>query len=81
MEAMRLPRGTLNSWRNAAAGHRKPANKAARLVPLQTARLCLETIALADLAARKGQQEFRVRCRRGGPGPAAGRRRRRAERF
>jgi len=55
MAAMRLPKDTPEQ---AAERDRavEAANKAAAEVPLQTARLCLETIRLADLAARRGNR-------------------------
>jgi glutamate formiminotransferase / formiminotetrahydrofolate cyclodeaminase len=55
MEAMRLPKGTPDQQaeRDRAV---EAANKAAAEVPLQTARLCLEAIALADVAAKKGNR-------------------------
>ena len=55
MEAMRLPKGTPEQQ----AERRRAvdaANKAAADVPLQTARLCLEAIELADLAAKQGNR-------------------------
>jgi len=55
MEAMRLPKGTPEQLAERSRAI-ETANKAAASVPLQTARLCLETIALADLAARKGNR-------------------------
>jgi glutamate formiminotransferase/formiminotetrahydrofolate cyclodeaminase len=55
MEAMRLPKGTLEQ-----AAERKraieAANKAATEVPLRTARHCLAAIELAGLAAEKGNR-------------------------
>jgi glutamate formiminotransferase/formiminotetrahydrofolate cyclodeaminase len=55
LEAMRLPKGTpaQEAERSRAI---EAANKAAADVPLQTARLCLEAIGLADLAAQKGNR-------------------------
>ena len=55
MDAMRLPKGTPEQH---AAQDRaiEDANKAAAEVPLQTARLCLEAIRLADGAARQGNR-------------------------
>jgi len=55
MEAMRLPKGTpeQNAARDRAI---EEANKAAAEVPLQTARLCLDAIRLADTAARRGNR-------------------------
>ena len=55
MEAMRLPKGTpeQQAERSRAVD---AANKAAADVPLQTARLCLEAIELADLAAKQGNR-------------------------
>jgi len=55
MDAMRLPKGTPEqaAERDQAI---EAANKAAAEVPLQTARLCLEAIRLADVAARQGNR-------------------------
>jgi glutamate formiminotransferase/formiminotetrahydrofolate cyclodeaminase len=55
MEAMRLPKGTpeQQTERDRAI---EDANKVAAEVPLQTARLCLEVIELADLAVKKGNR-------------------------
>jgi glutamate formiminotransferase / formiminotetrahydrofolate cyclodeaminase len=55
MEAMRLPKGSpeLADERNRAV---EEANKAATLVPLQTARHCLAAIELAALAAESGNR-------------------------
>ncbi|MCX6549661.1 MAG: formimidoyltransferase-cyclodeaminase, partial [Acidobacteria bacterium] len=55
MDARRLPKGTpeQNTERDRAIEH---ANKAAADVPLQTARLCLDAIRLADGAARQGNR-------------------------
>ena len=53
MEAMRLPKGTPEQQAERSRAI-EAANKAAADVPLQTARLCLEAIELADLAATKG---------------------------
>jgi glutamate formiminotransferase/formiminotetrahydrofolate cyclodeaminase len=55
MEAMRLPKGTPEQQAERSRAV-EAANKAAADVPLQTARLCLEAIDLADLAARKGNR-------------------------
>jgi glutamate formiminotransferase/formiminotetrahydrofolate cyclodeaminase len=55
MEAMRLPKGTPEQQAERSRAI-EAANKAAASVPLQTARLCLEAIELADLAARKGNR-------------------------
>jgi glutamate formiminotransferase / formiminotetrahydrofolate cyclodeaminase len=55
MDAMRLPKGTpeQNAERVRAI---EEANRAAAEVPLQTARLCLEAIRLADGAAHQGNR-------------------------
>jgi glutamate formiminotransferase / formiminotetrahydrofolate cyclodeaminase len=55
MDAMRLPKGTPEQ---AAERDRaiEDANKSAAEVPLQTARLCLDAIRLAGLAARRGNR-------------------------
>jgi glutamate formiminotransferase/formiminotetrahydrofolate cyclodeaminase len=55
MEAMRLPKGTPDQQAERARAI-EAANRAAAEVPLQTARLCLEAIALADKAARLGNR-------------------------
>lgn len=55
MDAMRLPKGTPEQ--DAERAHAlEAANKAAAGVPLQTARLCLETIGLAATAAALGNR-------------------------
>lgn len=55
MDALRLPKGApeQNAARDRAI---EDANMAAAEVPLQTARLCLEVIRLADGAARRGNR-------------------------
>jgi len=55
MEAMRLPKDTSEQQAERSRAI-EAANKAAADVPLQTARLCLEAIELADLAAKKGNR-------------------------
>ena len=55
MEAMRLPKGTPEQHAERARAI-DAANRAAAEVPLQTARLCLEAIALADKAAELGNR-------------------------
>ncbi|MGE5199945.1 MAG: glutamate formimidoyltransferase [Rhodospirillaceae bacterium] len=55
MEAMRLPKGTPEQ-QAARAQAVEAANRAAAEVPLQTARLCLEAIALAATAAERGNR-------------------------
>ena len=55
MEAMRLPKGTPEQQAERARAIEE-ANKAAANVPLQTARLSLEAIALADKAAELGNR-------------------------
>jgi glutamate formiminotransferase/formiminotetrahydrofolate cyclodeaminase len=55
MEAMRLPKGTPEQQAERSRAI-EAANKAAADVPLQTARLCLEAIELADLAAKQGNR-------------------------
>jgi glutamate formiminotransferase/formiminotetrahydrofolate cyclodeaminase len=55
MEAMRLPKGTPEQQAERSRAI-EAANKAAADVPLQTARLCLEAIELADLAATQGNR-------------------------
>jgi glutamate formiminotransferase/formiminotetrahydrofolate cyclodeaminase len=55
MEAMRLPKGTPDQQAERARALEE-ANKAAAEVPLQTARLCLEAIALAATAAERGNR-------------------------
>ena len=55
MEAMRLPKGTPDQQAERARAI-DAANRAAAEVPLQTARLCLETIALAEKAAELGNR-------------------------
>jgi glutamate formiminotransferase/formiminotetrahydrofolate cyclodeaminase len=55
MEAMRLPKGTPEQQAERARAIEE-ANKAATDVPLRTARLCLEAIALADTAAQLGNR-------------------------
>jgi glutamate formiminotransferase/formiminotetrahydrofolate cyclodeaminase len=55
MEAMRLPKGTPDQQAERARAI-EAANRAAAEVPLQTARLCLEAIALADKAAELGNR-------------------------
>ena len=66
MEAMRLPKGTPEQQAERARAI-EAANKAAAEVPLQTARLCLEAIALAATRRRARQPQLGVGCRRGGP--------------
>jgi glutamate formiminotransferase/formiminotetrahydrofolate cyclodeaminase len=55
MEAMRLPKGTPEQQAERTRAI-EAANKAAADVPLQTARLCLEAIALAEKAAELGNR-------------------------
>jgi len=55
MEAMRLPKGTPEQQAERARAI-EAANRGAAEVPLQTARLCLEAIALADKAAERGNR-------------------------
>jgi len=55
MDAMRLPKGTPEQQAERARAIEE-ANKAAANVPLQTARLSLEAIALADKAAELGNR-------------------------
>jgi glutamate formiminotransferase / formiminotetrahydrofolate cyclodeaminase len=55
MDAMRLPKGTPEQAAERARAI-EDANKAAAEVPLQTARLSLEAIRLADAAARTGNR-------------------------
>jgi glutamate formiminotransferase/formiminotetrahydrofolate cyclodeaminase len=55
MDAMRLPKGTPEQQAE-RANALEAANKAAAEVPLQTARLCLETIGLAGTAAALGNR-------------------------
>jgi len=55
MEAVRLPKGTPDQQAERARAI-EAANRTAAEVPLQTARLCLEAIALADKAAELGNR-------------------------
>ena len=55
MDAMRLPKGTPEQQAERARAI-EAANKAAADVPLQTARLCLEAITLAEKAAELGNR-------------------------
>ena len=55
MEAVRLPKGTLEQQAERTRAI-EAANKAAAEVPLQTARLCLEAITLAGTAAELGNR-------------------------
>ena len=55
MEAVRLPKGTRDQQAERARAI-EAANRTAAEVPLQTARLCLEAIALADKAAELGNR-------------------------